>query len=88
MSDALYATRLRWSLGHGTARHDGVQVELRSRPQVLMHIARLTELEYAPQVCIQYVQADGGARRDLERGEAMELQAYLEHMAEAARARL
>ena len=85
MSDALYATRLRWANGHGSARHDGVHVELRSRPSVLMHIARLAELEYTPEVGIQYAQAEGCRRRDLERGEALEFQAWLERMADGAR---
>ena len=47
MSDYLHRTRLRWcsASGAGVAIHDGVHVELRSRPRVLLNTARLIEID-------------------------------------------
>ena len=87
MSDFLHRTRLRWcaSSGRGIAVHDGVTVELKSRPRLLLHAARLIEIEYSPGIGVQYVQEATGARRDMQTGEAAECLAYLRAVALAAR---
>ena len=86
MSDYLHRTRLRWcaSSGRGIAVHDGVTVELRSRPRVLLHAARLIEIEYSPGI-VCYVQDATGARRDMQIGESAECLTYIRAVAEAAR---
>jgi len=57
MSDDLHPTRLWWcaSSGRGIARHDGVEVRLRTRPPVLRG-SRVVELEYLPALSCMYVQ--------------------------------
>ncbi len=87
MSDALYRTRLRWhAVGHGVAIFEGLTVELYSRPPVLEHVRRITDLEYAPLLGAAYLQVGTDARRDLTPGEVAELDAYLHRIARAARA--
>lgn len=90
MSDYLHRTRLRWcsASGTGVAIHDGVHVELRSRPRVLLNTARLIEIEYSPAIGVLYVQEATGARRDMQTGEAAECLAYLRAISEATRYRL
>lgn len=87
MSDFLHRTRLRWcaASGRGVAVHDGVSVELHIRPPVLLHTARLIEIEYSPGIGVLYVQEATGARRDMQPGEATECLAYLRRVSEAAR---
>jgi hypothetical protein len=87
MSDYLHRTRLRWcsASGAGVAIHDGVHVELRSRPRVLLNTARLIEIEYSPAIGVLYVQEATGARRDMQTGEAAECLAYLRGMSLATR---
>ena len=89
MSDALHRTRLRWcaASGHGVAVHDGVMVELRQRPPVLLGSARLIEIEYSPAIGVLYVQEATGARRDMQTGEAAECLAYLRAVSDEARRR-
>lgn len=87
MSDALYRTRLRWSnVGHGVAIFEGISVELYTRPPVLEHVRRITDLEYAPLLGATYLQVGADPRRDLTPGEVAELDAYLTRIARAARA--
>ena len=88
MSDYLHRTRLRWcsASGAGVAIHDGVHVELRSRPRVLLNTARLIEIEYSPAIGVLYVQEATGARRDMQTGEAAECLAYLRGMSLSTRA--
>ena len=88
MSDYLHRTRLRWcsASGTGVAIHDGVHVELRSRPRVLLNTARLIEVEYSPAIGVLYVQEATGARRDMQTGEASECLAYLRGMSLSTRA--
>ena len=85
MSDDLYPTRLHWcaSAGRCVARHDGVEVRRSTRPPVLVHVARLAELEYSPGTGHRYVQEATGARRDMQPGEAAECLAYLRAVAAA-----
>jgi hypothetical protein len=87
MSDYLHRTRLRWcsASGTGVAIHDGVHVELRARPRVLLNTARLIELEYSPAIGVLYVQEATGARRDMQTGEAAECLAYLRGMSLSTR---
>ena len=87
MSDYLHRTRLRWcsASGTGVAVHDGVHVELRSRPRVLLNTARLIEVEYSPAIGVLYVQEATGARRDMQTGEAAECLAYLRGMSLSTR---
>ncbi len=82
MSEKLHPTRLWWSeaAGRGVARHDGVEVQLRARPAVLLHAARVIEIEYLPGI-VCYVQDATGPRRDMLTGEAAECLAYLRAMA-------
>ena len=89
MSDSLHRTRLRWcqASAAGLAIHDGVRVELRSRPPVLQHAGRLIEIEYSPAIGVLYVQEATGARRDMQTGEAAECLAYLRHVAAGAHER-
>jgi hypothetical protein len=90
VSDDLHPVRLWWSAdrGRGIARHDGVHVELRARPRVLLNTARLIELEYSPAIGVLYVQEATGARRDMQTGEAAECLAYLRAVAADARHRI
>ena len=87
MSDYLHRTRLRWcsASGTGVAIHDGVHVEMRSRPRVLLNTARLIEIEYSPAIGVLYVQEATGARRDMQTGEAAECLAYLRGMSLSTR---
>lgn len=87
MSDLLHRTRLRWNTasGHGSAAHDGVTIELFTRPPVLPHITRIIELEYVPGLAIAYVQDHLSARRDLLPGESSHCLQWLVHVSSAAR---
>ena len=87
MSDFLHRTRLRWCAdrGRGVAIYEGVSVELRTRPPVLLHTGRLIEIEYSPGVGVHYVQEASGARRDMQPGELTECLTYLRRVSEAAR---
>lgn len=87
MSNDLHRTRLRWCAdsGRGVAIYEGVSVELHIRPPVLLHTARLIEIEYSPGVGVHYVQEASGARRDMQPGESTECLAYLRRVSEAAR---
>ena len=88
MSDDLHPTRLWWcaSSGRGIARHDGVEVRLRTRPPVLRG-SRVVELEYLPALSCMYVQEAVGQRRDMQTGEAAECLAYLRAVSDEARRR-
>lgn len=90
VSDSLYRVRLRWSAasGHGLAAQDGVRIELRTRPPVLVHVKRLVDLEYIPAIGVMYLQDAVGPRRDLAPAEAAELQRWLDGMAVSVRATL
>ena len=83
----MHRTRLRWCAdrGRGVAIYEGVSVELRTRPPVLLHTARLIEIEYSPAIGCLYVQEASGARRDMQPGEMAECLAYLRRVSEAAR---
>lgn len=87
MSPELHPTRLWWCAdkGRGIARNDDVEVRLRARPPVLLHVARLVELEYMPGIACYYVQDATGPRRDMQSGEMAECLAYLRHVATGAR---
>lgn len=87
MSDYLHRTRLRWcsASGAGVAIHDGVHVELRARPPVLLNTARLIEIEYSPAIGVLYVQEATGARRDMQPGESAECLAYLRYVSAGRR---
>lgn len=87
MSDALHPTRLWWSAdkGRGIARHDGVELQLRVRPPVLLSTMRLIEIEYSPAIGCVYVQEATGARRDMQQGETAECLSYLRHLSTRAR---
>ena len=87
MSDYLHRTRLRWcsASGAGVAIHDGVHVELRARPRVLLNTARLIEIEYSPAIGVLYVQEATGARRDMQTGEAADCLAYRRGMSLSTR---
>ena len=87
MSNDLHRTRLRWCAdsGRGVAIYEGVSVELRSRPRVLLNTARLIEIEYSPAIGVLYVQEATGARRDMQPGEAAECLAYLRGMSLSTR---
>lgn len=82
MSENLRPTRLWWNAdkGRGIARYDEVEVRLRGRPAVLLHAARVIEIEYLPGI-VCYVQDATGPRRDMLTGEAAECLAYLRAMA-------
>lgn len=90
MSEALHPTRLWWcaASGRGIARHDGIEAQLRQRPAVLRHIARLIELEYLPGTGHCYVQDHASSRRDMQAGEAAECLAYLRAVSADTRYRI
>jgi hypothetical protein len=90
MSDDLYRTRLWWSLhlGRGVAQCDGVSIALRERPNVLIDIRQLSELEYTPAIGVAFVQTATGPRRDLHGFEADALADWLLGVAMRARAGL
>ena len=75
MSEHLHPTRLEWDGRRGMARHDGVQVELRSAP------LRFAEVHYTPG--IQYDVRDNGAsaRREMTQAEIGDCQRYLLRLA-------
>ena len=87
MSDDLYRTRLRWcaASGHGLLKHFGVAVELQARPPVLLHIQRLIDLDFAPDIQVHQVQEAADARRELTAAEIDELNRWLRIVAAAAR---
>lgn len=87
MSDWLHRTRLRWcaATGSGVAVHEGVTVELRSRPPVLLAMGRLIELEYSPGIGVLYAQLATGARQDLLPVQQAECLRYLRAVALAGR---
>lgn len=87
MSDALFRTRVRWSAasGRGLVCHDGVSIELQTRPPVLQHVARMVELDYIPAIGVMYLQDPIGPRRDLADSEARELARWVQTVARAAR---
>lgn len=89
MSDDLFPVRLWWSSdkGRGIARHDDVEVRLRTRPPVLLGTMRLIEIEYSPGIGCMYVQEATGARRDMQTGEAAECLSYLRMVSDDARRR-
>ncbi len=81
MSDVMYPTRLRWHHGIGAARHDGVQVELRSAPG---GFAECAELDFIPQV-ISTIRDQHGGMRDMTAAERSHAMALLIRMATEAR---
>lgn len=85
MSDDLHPTRLYWcaATGRCIVQHDGVEVRRCTRPPVLLHVARLAELEYLPGTGHMYVQDATSPRRDMQDGEAAECLAYLRAVAAA-----
>lgn len=85
MSDARSLTRLRWHNGQGFACHDGVQVQLRSAPD--LGIAGVTEIDYEPGCCAE-LRLGCETRRELDSAEMGKVLALLKRMAEAARAAL
>lgn len=87
MSDALFATRLRWTaqLG-GIARHDGVIVELRQRPP-LPGLQHATDIDFVPHIVGQ-VRIRADAMRDMTGEELHDALALLQRMARDARAGL
>ncbi|ODU08006.1 MAG: hypothetical protein ABS84_14950 [Rubrivivax sp. SCN 71-131] len=87
MSDLLYRTRLRWRESHGAglAAHEGVRVDLYSRPPVLESLWRLIDLDYAPGVGVAYYQLALGSQTDMSSEQMRECLRYLRAVALAAR---
>lgn len=87
MSDYLHRTRLLWTAatGRGVARHEGVEVELHTRPPVLLALGRLIEIDYSPGIGIRVVQMATGAREEMRDVHAAECLAWLRAVSEAAR---
>ena len=87
MSHWLHRSRLWWCAanGRGVAIHDGVTVELTSRPPVLESMGRLIEIDYSPALGVQLIQRPTGAREDMPAGAAAECLRYLRAVALAAR---
>lgn len=87
MAESIHISRLTWwdYRGGGEAQHDGVTVNLRRRPPVLLHMRAITELVYSPGQGVRYVQESGHERRDLQPGESAELLLWLQHVATVTR---
>lgn len=77
-----HPTRLLWSAsGSGIARHDGVEVRLRRRPE-LPALPGMTELDYIPGE-VGEVRIGCDRKRDLTTHEINAITACLARMAEA-----
>lgn len=83
MSDAFpYPERLRYAVGYGIARCDGVQSELRQAPA--LGILDLTEIDFIPGVVAQVRERQDGLR-DMTSDEIAMARAVLHRMSTSAR---
>ncbi len=87
MPDTLHLSRVWWQAGwgRGGATHDGVSVDLRSRPPVLLAVGRVEAIEFSPLTGIYYVQHQTGAKGDMSDAQRDECWQYLRAVAARGR---